>query len=233
MSMEVGSGKLKMNDGYTGSTKREVHPSRNVEATAWTSPGSPSSGCSSGQEIILAYTPRISRCHILDAAVMHRCDRSARKDGATALECAPTDKRTVTRALTLSINVILRTHHSIWSATTALDVRVPIYCVIQVACPAVSQEDQSGTEPRSHVATADPKQGTQPARSRKPAGKLGHFVYLFACNTKSPQETTTGPGGTKLGNALRIFEIIGIEKDQGMWAAEADNHFPRASLYMS
>ena len=30
MSMEVGSGKLKMNDGYTGSIKREVHPSRDV-----------------------------------------------------------------------------------------------------------------------------------------------------------------------------------------------------------
>jgi hypothetical protein len=30
INMEVGSGKLKMNDGYTGSTKREVHPSRYV-----------------------------------------------------------------------------------------------------------------------------------------------------------------------------------------------------------
>ena len=30
MNMEVRGGKLKMNDGYTGSTKREVHPSRDV-----------------------------------------------------------------------------------------------------------------------------------------------------------------------------------------------------------
>lgn len=63
-------------------------------------------GCTSGPEVTLAYIPRISRCHILDAAVMHRCDRNARKDGATALECAPTDKRIATRASTLSINVI-------------------------------------------------------------------------------------------------------------------------------
>lgn len=131
MSTEVGSGKLKINDGWvhrvdkTGGPPVQILEAIEAEATAWTSPGSPSSGCSSGPEVILACIPRISRCHILDAAVMHRCDRSARKDGATALECAPTDKRTVTRTSTSSINVILRTHHSIWPATTALNVSVP------------------------------------------------------------------------------------------------------------
>ena len=41
------------------------------------------------------------------------------------------------------------------------------------------------------------------------------------------------PGGTKLGDALTVFEIAGIEKDQGMWADEVDDRFPSASLYMS
>jgi hypothetical protein len=88
---------------------------------------------------------------------MHRCDRNPRKDGATALECAPTDKRTVTRTLTPSINVILRTHHSIWRATTALDVLLRSPGHVPSREP---KTNRSGTEPRSHVATADPEQGS-------------------------------------------------------------------------
>lgn len=107
-----------------------------------------------------AYTPRISRCHILDAAVLHRCDLNRENHGATAQECAPTDKRTVTRASTLrsisSFGLVIPFGPQLSAAATTYKSNAPL----QVACPAMSQCRLIWYGTEVDVATADPKQGT-------------------------------------------------------------------------